>query len=317
MSPPPLLDVVIVGGGLSGLTLAHALRLACPQLQLLVLEQSRQLAVNGEDPRQLALARHSLQLLTRWQLWPQLAASATAIQRIEVSDAGLPGLARLDAGRDCYGQVVAASALSQLLQQQQLPLCSHALQSMVQQPDRMQLTLAGGHQLHSKLVVLADGGSRQWDAQFGQQRRLRRAQLLDQRRAHVAGPDHADGERLRRQPETRMRGTQRFGGVCAVDGDGDVPLGRALGDREDVYLGTGQRAEQACRHARRAGHAVTDRRQHADVVATLHALDLAGVEFMRESIQQRRLSLGGLAGPDHAADQPRPVHGAACCTRNG
>lgn len=169
----PLLDLVIVGGGLSGLTLAHALRRQCPQLQLLVLEQPRQLAAHGDDPRQLALARHSLQLLTRWQLWPQLAAHASPIQRIEVSDAGLPGLARLDAGHECYGQVVAAGALSQLLQQQQLPLCSQPLQALTQQADSVQLTLADGRQLRSKLVVLADGGSRQWDLQLGQRRHVR------------------------------------------------------------------------------------------------------------------------------------------------
>ena len=170
MNEAETLDLVIVGGGLSGLTLAHALRLQCPQLQLLVLEQPRKLAAHEDDPRQLALARHSLQLLTRWHLWPQLAVSGSAIHGIEVSDAGLPGMARLDAGRECFGQVIAAGALSSLLQQQQLPLCDQPLQALTQQADQVQLTLADGRQLRTKLLVLADGGSRQWDEQLGQRR---------------------------------------------------------------------------------------------------------------------------------------------------
>ncbi len=136
-----------------------------------------------------------------------------------------------------------------------------------------------------------------------QQLRLGQVQLLQQRGADVARPDHPDREGLRRQPEPGMRGTQRLGRVAGIDGHGNVALRRPLRDGQDIDLRPPQCLEQARGHARLAGHAIADRGQHAHVPGQLHALHLAGGQFMRERLHQRiaRARRFGLA--HHAADR--------------
>ena len=173
MSSPsePLLDLLIVGGGLSGLTLLHRLRQLCPDRQLLLVEQPERLAAAERDPRLLALARHSQQLLQQWQLWPQLAADVSPIHSIEVSDQGHAGRLLLrDDSAQPFGHVVEAAALSRALKTASLPVRGATIGNIEQQADLIRVTLASGETIACRLLVLADGGSQRWDQALGQQR---------------------------------------------------------------------------------------------------------------------------------------------------
>ncbi|KAG1167567.1 hypothetical protein G6F35_017697 [Rhizopus arrhizus] len=99
-----------------------------------------------------------------------------------------------------------------------------------------------------------------------------------------------------------MCGAQRAGGIGTVHRHRDVAFGRTLRDRQDVHLRTAQRLEQARRHTGLAGHAVTDRGQHADPLADLHALHLAHRQLMREHMQQGVATARSFGGTHHAAD---------------
>ncbi len=167
----PLVDLLIVGGGLSGLTLLHRLRQLCPDRSLMLVEQPQRLAAAERDPRLLALARHSQQLLQQWQLWPQLAAAVSPISSIEVSDQGHAGRLLLSADdQPPFGVVVEAAALSRALQAASLPVRGAAIHSIERLDDRVRLTLDDGGVVACRLLVLADGGSQRWDQALGQQR---------------------------------------------------------------------------------------------------------------------------------------------------
>ncbi len=89
-------DVLIVGAGPVGMTLALAL--AASPLRVLLID-SRQRAAWADDPRALALAHGSRQLLERLQAWN--AGAATAIREIHVSQRG--GFGRTMINSDDYG----------------------------------------------------------------------------------------------------------------------------------------------------------------------------------------------------------------------
>lgn len=167
----PLVDLLIVGGGLSGLALLHRLRQLCPDRSLMLVEQPERLAAAERDPRLLALARHSQQLLQQWQLWPQLAAAVSPIRSIEVSDQGHAGRLLLsEDAQQPFGVVVEAAALSRALQASSLPVRGAAIQEIERLDDRVRVTLDDGALVACRLLVLADGGSQRWDQALGQQR---------------------------------------------------------------------------------------------------------------------------------------------------
>ncbi|MNU69265.1 hypothetical protein D3C71_586480 [compost metagenome] len=100
-----------------------------------------------------------------------------------------------------------------------------------------------------------------------------------------------------------MRGTQRAGRIGACHRHRDVALGRPLRDRQDVHLRPAQRFEQSCGHAWLARHAIADRGQHADALADLHALHLAGSQFVRKRLHHRIATTRRFACADNTADR--------------
>lgn len=117
----PVFDVVLIGSGLVGSSLAIALNHS--GLSVALVEAAAPRAGDGprEDERNLALARASTTALHALGVWPHLKINATPIERIHVSRAGEFGALRLDArqeGLDTFGAVVPARALGLALAQE-------------------------------------------------------------------------------------------------------------------------------------------------------------------------------------------------------
>lgn len=115
---PTQADVVIIGGGMVGVTLALMLAQQLPQLRVVLLEAQRFPALDptqplpytaGFDARNTALSRRTVQAFSDLGLWPQLQPHATPIHQIHISDRGHFGLSRLRADEEqveSFGQVI-------------------------------------------------------------------------------------------------------------------------------------------------------------------------------------------------------------------
>ena len=90
-------DVVIVGGGLVGTALAAAL--AKSPLSILLLEQNTVAAVaaNILDLRTTGLSRSSATIFQQIGLWEKIEPLVTAIEKLDISEQGGYGSARIDA----------------------------------------------------------------------------------------------------------------------------------------------------------------------------------------------------------------------------
>lgn len=170
-------DIVIVGGGLVGGSLACAL--SATGLRTAVIEAAAAAAPQhpSYDERVIALALSSQRIFAGIGLWPALAASAEPILRVHVSERGRPGCTRLDAsdeGVPALGYVAPARAIGaaimahlqaaptvELLRPARLVGLHPAPARTLARPAAMQLEVSvGGHArlLRTRLVVAADGG---------------------------------------------------------------------------------------------------------------------------------------------------------------
>lgn len=157
-------DIVIVGGGPVGSALALALRDA--GLRTVLLEAR---TVPSADRRPLALSYGSRLLLERLGVWSELAAAATPIRLIHVSQRGGFGRVSMSAGESGLpdlGYVVDYSHLAALLAEAAAgsgASCRHGAQVDSWQggnPAVLQYRQAGGQiELQASLAVIADGGA--------------------------------------------------------------------------------------------------------------------------------------------------------------
>jgi 2-octaprenyl-6-methoxyphenol hydroxylase len=90
-------DVLVVGGGLAGSTLAHALALTPLTTVLVEARDPSQLEQPSFDGRATALANGSQRILASLGLWEEVAADAEPIRSIHVSECGRFGAARIHA----------------------------------------------------------------------------------------------------------------------------------------------------------------------------------------------------------------------------
>ena len=160
-------DILIVGGGPVGATLALALRAA--GLMVTVLE-ARQEGVVGNDPRALALSMGSRLILQRLGVWKALAPHATPIATIHVSQRGSLGRTLLraqDEGQEALGYVLPYAALSDELDRMlsaapdirvEYGARAVALENSLQ-CTAVRFERAGeSREIRARLAVLADGG---------------------------------------------------------------------------------------------------------------------------------------------------------------
>jgi len=105
-------DIVIIGGGLTGMVLGRALADAGYRCTLLEARSPRE-TTTTETP--LAMSRGSQQILAAYGAWPRIAAHATPIRVVHISDRGQFGSTRLRAeelGVEALGYVVPAERLA-------------------------------------------------------------------------------------------------------------------------------------------------------------------------------------------------------------
>lgn len=180
-SPTPVaqFDVVISGGGMTGAMLAYRLltQANARPLRIAIIEQTAAATDDAKptasfDSRSIALSAASVELLSDWGLWRDLAAHACAIEQIEVSDRGHIGktyLNALDYRRDALGFVIEIEWIGDCLYQKLQPfsqgelprltwLRPDALTQLTQHLSQLELTLQSGATLSTQLLVLAEGG---------------------------------------------------------------------------------------------------------------------------------------------------------------
>lgn len=155
-------DVVIIGGGLSGATLLHAL--AGSSLRILMIDSQDffEPQLTTQDARSLTLSLASLRILQHLDLWTGLAAHVTPIHTIHVSEQGRFGTACLEGPTQApIGYVVPIHQLVQTLYQglDRSQVWAPATVTAFDVEQR-RVTVQKGtecHQVHARLVVAADG----------------------------------------------------------------------------------------------------------------------------------------------------------------
>jgi 2-octaprenyl-6-methoxyphenol hydroxylase len=167
-SPPTTgFDVVIVGGGMVGASLALALtatRLRVALIEAVAADSPEQPSF---DDRSTALGNGARRILQTLGVWDEIAANAAPIREIHVSDAGRFGFARLcaaDHGLSAFGFVVSNRTLGAALWR----ALTEAGRVSVLRPARVSsvepgaqataLTVLPGEQrIQARLLVAADG----------------------------------------------------------------------------------------------------------------------------------------------------------------
>lgn len=170
-------DVIISGGGLSGLLTAVGLMNETPKLSIAIIEpqaktQQHELGANF-DGRCLALSHGSIELLKHWQVWPELQRVCWPIKTIVTSDRGHIGKTIMKAEEysvSAMGHVVEMRNLGAVFQntlKQLKPAFSGniewfedvKIEHVAQQPDSVDVRLSTEQILSAKLLVVAEGGN--------------------------------------------------------------------------------------------------------------------------------------------------------------
>jgi 2-octaprenyl-6-methoxyphenol hydroxylase len=163
-------DLLIIGGGLVGASLACALdglglRIGLVEAAPLTASQHP-----SYDDRTLALAQGTRRIFQTLGLWDALAATATPIRRIHISERGGPGFAHLDSrqeGVEALGYVAEARLIGAALLAK-LPtlrgielLCPARLETVAVATDAAHATIRFSDErtveLRARLLVAADG----------------------------------------------------------------------------------------------------------------------------------------------------------------
>ncbi|MGN6223390.1 2-octaprenyl-6-methoxyphenyl hydroxylase [Pseudoxanthomonas sp.] len=263
-------DVVIVGGGLVGASLAIALdRLG---IDVGLVEAAPPTAMPAVfDQRNLSFAAATVNALTALGVMQKLRAVAGPIRRIHISRQGDFGRVRLEAadyGRDSFGQVVVARDFGEALEARlgelrhvtrYRPSRFVALEEGVADARRLRLAGEAGEQfVEARLLVAADGTRSQLREALGigvQEQDYGQTLFVARVRAEQA-PDGTAYERFTATGPTALlpRGDRHFGAIHGVPKDlaGDVAaldeaawlarLQGAFGWRVGRFIASGERS---------------------------------------------------------------------------
>ncbi|MBV8041802.1 2-octaprenyl-6-methoxyphenyl hydroxylase [Pluralibacter sp.] len=163
------MSVIIVGGGMTGATLALAIsHLSRGQLPVHLIEAVAPDTQQhpGFDARAIALAAGTCQQLARVGIWQAIADCSTAIRTVHVSDRGHAGFVTLDAqdhSLPALGQVVELHDVGQrlftLLRKAPGVMlhCPARVAGVTRSQAQVSVTLDNGDTVTGKLLVAADG----------------------------------------------------------------------------------------------------------------------------------------------------------------
>ncbi len=173
-------DIAIVGGGMVGASLAVALQGLDLRVALIEAVPHDSASQPSFDERTTALSNGSRRILETLGVWPAVAATASPIAKIHVSDRGHFGFARIDAaeqGLQALGYLVANRALgaalwSQLRRREDVRVyCPAQVARVVAGGHSVELHLTGagglGSAVTAQLVVAADGVESATRSAFG------------------------------------------------------------------------------------------------------------------------------------------------------
>lgn len=173
------MSVIIIGGGMTGATLALALshftRGALP-VHLVEASAPESAAHPGFDARAIALAHGTCQQLARFGVWQAIADKATPISTVHVSDRGHAGFVTLEAKAydiAALGQVVELHDVGQRLfsMLRKAPgvqlHCPDRVASFTRSEEGVSVQLESGATLSGSLLVAADGTRSPLGAQCG------------------------------------------------------------------------------------------------------------------------------------------------------
>ena len=159
-------EILIIGGGLVGLTLALAL--SAQGFSVKLVDQHPFNALDPTDNRSLVLSFSSvefLKTLAEGKWWKKLEPSCTPIAHLHVSEAGTLSILRLHAqeyGENAFGYVVPISVLYsglwEAVLEQKIDVLSSSRVLSVQAEDGL-VTLENGQKLQASLVLACDGGN--------------------------------------------------------------------------------------------------------------------------------------------------------------
>ena len=165
-------DILIVGGGMVGASLAIALGNLPLRVALIEAVEFESNTQPSYDDRTIALSYGSKRIFDTLGIWSRVeTGGATAIQHIHISDRGRFGFSRLaaaDAGVEAMGWVVENRALGQALKpfltatSNLTFLCPATMQDIEFSEDAASVTIRRGDKteiLRARLVVAADGGA--------------------------------------------------------------------------------------------------------------------------------------------------------------
>jgi 2-octaprenyl-6-methoxyphenol hydroxylase len=166
-------DIVIVGGGLVGTTLALALAISPWRIALVESHIPQQHSIALHDMRALALSYSSQQIFQRLNIWEEIQSVATPIKKIHVSEKKRFGNTLLDAHDielDAFGYVVPIQLLYDALQHEIAKVAtqsrndSHAVTLLrpasvtaVKQVDKKWQLTINEKSITTTLLIAADG----------------------------------------------------------------------------------------------------------------------------------------------------------------
>lgn len=172
-------DLIIVGGGMVGASLACALSGRKLRIALVEAVETETRSEAGYDDRAIALAYGTRRIFDGLQLWEALAAAATPIHQIHVSDRGHFGMVRMDRaeeGLPALGYVVPARVIGRVLDEAVSGIegldsfCPATVSAVKRTPGGVEVDVS--HEgtaitLGARLVVAADGADSPVREQFG------------------------------------------------------------------------------------------------------------------------------------------------------
>lgn len=166
LGPDIVTDVVIVGGGLAGLSLAAAFGTAGVPTVCIDADSPEQQLADGFDGRTTAISHGGMKILEGAGVWQHLHGDAGPILEIRVTDQNRPQFLHYDhkeLGDDPLGYIVENQVLrrAQFDRLRELPGVVHLAPVKVTGLDRRAdgatVTLADGRTVRARLVVGADG----------------------------------------------------------------------------------------------------------------------------------------------------------------